>query len=496
MHACRVPRLARVTDRPHRRRRAELGPRLGSSEGVVLMSSGSDNNAQQQKAKIFYDTANDAAMKGNVEYAIQMYQEACKLHPDNLTYRQMLRGVVRTKKFGGDPKKVGMMSGAKNQSIRMKARSAKGKGNYPEALLLCEQAFVNNPWDVSTSREAAEVAEAAGWLPMAEWFVESVLPVANDVDFFKFAAHVYELNEAWAKAISCWERVKKINPYDEEASRQINALSAKATIKKSGLSDAINKQPEGAAGPEKHQPDLEELKQEKVAPEVRLRREVQEHPDRITSWLALVDIYRSRSQLEDAQKVLAEGLKANPRDPNLTEVLAEVQLARLDRAIKQLTQQSHERPRDAAIKDKLNQFVEKRNEVEMAEAQRKAQLQPADFQVQFNLGMVLQKNGKNKEAIAAFQAASAGPTLRVKANYQTGLCFEADGMLKLAERKYQDALKSLEEGDTEMFKALHYQLGRVNEALGNGSVAVEHFNEVAAVDFSFKDVAERLRNLS
>lgn len=459
------------------------------------MSSGSDN-AQQQKAKIFYDTANDAAMKGNLEYAIQMYQEACKLHPDNLVYRQMLRGVVRTKKFGGDPKKVGMMSGAKNQPIRMKARSAKGKGNFAEALMLCEQALVNNPWDINTSREAAEAAEGAGWLSMAEWFVESVLPMANDVDFFRFAAHIYELNEAWPKAINCWERVKKINEYDEDASRQINALSAKATIKKSGLGEAISKAPEGGSGPEKHVPDLEELKQEKLPPEVRLKREIKEHPDRVTSWLALIDIFRSRSQLDEAYKIVSEGLKANPGDPNLTEVQAEVQMARIDRAITQYTQQSRERPHDAEIKKKLGQLIEKRNEYELVEAQRKAKLHPEDFQAQYNFGMVLQKLGRNKEAIAAFQAATSSPSLRVKALFQTGLCFEADGLPKLAERKYQDALKALEEGDTDNLKAIHYQLGRVAEAQGNGSAAEEHYNEVAAVDFTYKDVAERLRNLS
>lgn len=459
------------------------------------MSSGSDNNAQHQKAKIFFETGNDAALKGNFDYAIQMYQEACKLHPVQLTYRQALRGVVR-RKFGGDPKKVGMMSGAKNQTIRMKARSAKGKAKYDEALAICEEAFVNNPWDVNTSREAAEAAEAAGYLELAAWLVESVLPMANDADFFRFAGHIYELNEAWPKAINCWERVKKINEFDEDASRQINALSAKATIKRSGLGEAINKQPEGGSGPEKNMPDLEELKQEKLPPEVRLKREVQEHPERITSWLALADIFRSRSQLEEAMKVLDAGLKANPRDPNLTGALAEVQLARLDYAITKCTQQAKERPHDAAIKGKLQQFIDKRNEVELADAQRKATLHPDDFQAQFNLGMVLQKLGKNKEAIGAFQIASASPTLRVKALYQTGLAFEADGLLKLAERKYQDALKALGEDDTDNLKAIHYQLGRVAEAQGNGSVAEEHYNEVAAIDFSYRDVADRLRNLS
>ena len=57
-------------------------------------------------------------------------------------------------------------------------------------------------------------------------------------------------------------------------------------------------------------------------------------------------------------------------------------------------------------------------------------------------------------------------------------------------------MKSLEEGDADNFLSLHYRLGRVAEALGNSEAAEEHYNEVAAKDYTYLDVAQRLRNLN
>lgn len=458
------------------------------------MSSASGPNELNKRAELLFQTGSDAANKGNFDYAIQMCQDACKLQPDNLKYRQFLRGVER-RKFNNDPSKVSRLVGAKNQPLRMKARSAKSHGRYAEALELCEQAFANNPWDVGAARDAAEAAEQLNLRELAEWLVESVHSVATDIEFFRFAAHVHELNESWNKAIFCWEKVKKISPYDEDASRQINAMSASATIKRAGLGETLGKRQAVPSAAEVLAEELEELKQAQIPPEVRLQREMQENPNRVGPYLELVDILKMRNQLDEAAKVLENGLKAIPQDPTLLLANAEVQIGRLQRAIAAWTKQCHERPGDAEAKSKLHRLNGLLIEYELKEFKRRAALHPEDQRLQLELGLRLAKAGNHDEAIIAFQQARSHPSLRSQALLHAGLSFEAKGNLKLAERSYQDALKAIETEDISSFNTLHYRLGRVAESQGNFPLAEEHYNEVAANDYGYLDVAQRLSNL-
>ena len=110
------------------------------------MSSPSDQN-NDDKAKAFFGYGNDAAQKGNDVYAAQMYKEACKTKPDNLVYRQSLRGVQR-RKFGNDPSKVGRMVGLKLQPLRIKISLAKSRQKWAEVLDLCEEVLAQSPWDL------------------------------------------------------------------------------------------------------------------------------------------------------------------------------------------------------------------------------------------------------------------------------------------------------------------------------------------------------------
>ena len=139
--------------------------------GALPMPSESDS-PDVHKAQTFFQYGNDAALKSNIDYAIDMYKQACKIVPDNLTYRQALRGVQR-RKFNNEPSKVGMLAGARNQPIRMRARSARGKGNYAHALEVCEEAFTHNPWDVADGARGLRGGRA-GRLPPARGMVPGI----------------------------------------------------------------------------------------------------------------------------------------------------------------------------------------------------------------------------------------------------------------------------------------------------------------------------------
>lgn len=459
------------------------------------MSTTPEANPRQQKAQTFFNYANDAALKSNFDYAIQMYQEACKLVPDDLRYRQALRGIER-RKFGGEPAKVGRLVGARTQPIKLRVRHAKSQEKWAHVLEVCEEVFVHNPWDVHASRDAAEAAEHLGMAKVAQWLLESVQGQAEDADYLRHLGQIHELNEDWAKAISAWEKVRKVAPNDELAGRKINALSANATIQRSGLKENLERRSAAAEDEEAAKPDAEEVKRQAMSPEERLRQVIREEPKRVGPYLELADHFRQRNQLDQAWQVLAAGLKTNPDDGILIEAHAELQIVRLKQFLEKGHKKLQEDPTNAELKTKIAQVADKLVEYETTEARRKIAQRPDDMNLRYQLGVTLAGAGRHDEAIAEFQQSRTSPALKVKSLLKAGLSFEANNVHKLAERNYQEALKSAGSDDPATLNELHYRLGRVAEIQGNIQAAEEHYNEVAANDYSYADVAVRLRSLN
>ena len=280
----------------------------------------------------------------------------------------------------------------------------------------------------------------------------------------------------------------------------MNALSANATIQRSGLGNSLQQREAAAKAEEQRDkeisPALDELKQPQLTPEDRWAKEIAENATSVGPYLQYAEHLRLRGQLDEAEKLLMKGLKAIPQDPTLKAVHAEVQTARIQRAIASWARKCKERPDDLEAKAKLDQLQTMLIEYEVEELRRRIKLQPGEYQLHYDLGVRLARTGNHRDAIASFQQARSSPNLKVEALHQAGLSFEAEGALKLAERNYQDALKSADLEDHNTRNALNYRLGRVYEALGNSQKAEEHYNEVAANDYGYLDVAQRLRGLT
>ena len=465
------------------------------------MSSPSDQG-NREKARAFFGYGNDAAQKGNDVYAAQMYKEACKIEPDNLAYRQSLRGVQR-RKFQNDPSKVGGMAKIKIQPIRVKVGMAKRSQKWGDALDLCEEIFALNPWDLVASVDAAQAAENLGLKKIAQYLIEAVIPQGEkDERFLRSAAHFEEFAEDYQKAIWCWDKLRALLPADEEARKQVNHLTAKAAIKKSGLQESIDKhtasgQKIGSAGPEKElPPDAEEMRGERISPEQRLLKEIEETPERIGPYLSLADHYKHEGRLDEAEKILAKGVKANPTDDYMLASYAEVQISRIKVAIDKFTKKVAKEPLDPEPREKLEQLKVALYKYELKELRRKVSVKPDDLKIKMLLGRKLAEGGKHDEAIAEFQQVRNSPELKVQALLHAGLSFKANGVKKLAERNFEDAIRLCDMKDTATLMDLHYNLGLLAEEEGNKAIAEEHYNEVAANDYSYKDVAQRLRKLA
>jgi tetratricopeptide (TPR) repeat protein len=461
------------------------------------MADTSSELKNKERAEAFFLHGNDAAVKNNLDYAIKLYLDATRLVPEHLIYRQSLRGAER-RKFQNDPKKVGNLIAMRLQPIRLRIKSEKALGHWHKVLEHCEEAFSQSPWDVATARDAAEAASHLGWYELAIWSLESVFAQGqSDAEFLRQIATTYERERQWKKAIVCWERVAKLLPSDDQARRKMKDLAASATITH-GEYEERSKTPTEEAGEEVRAVEIAEGARvwKAVDPEERLLKEIESDPQSDRLYYDLSEHYKAHQKLDEAERILAKGVKAIPSSDFLRSARADVQITRLTRAIEAWTRKLQRDPDDAEGKAKLEQLTTMLGEYELKEFKRRLERSPEDAGLRMDYGERLAKLGRHDEAIAEFQHARSSPSLRVRALVAVAASFEAKELPKLAERNLQEALKHVDSDDPTQLKILHYRLGRLAELQEQFDSAEEHYNEVAAIEYSYLDIAERLQRLN
>ena len=120
-----------------------------------------------------------------------------------------------------------------------------------------------------------------------------------------------------------------------------------------------------------------------------------------------------------------------------------------------------------------------------------------DLETHYNLGIAYREMGLFEEAIGEFQkvakAVQNGRPFRYAMQCSTllGLTFMAKGEPKIAAMWYLRALET--PGlDQESILALRYDLGVSQELAGDGSAALDSFQQVYAINIDYRDVAERI----
>ena len=119
----------------------------------------------------------------------------------------------------------------------------------------------------------------------------------------------------------------------------------------------------------------------------------------------------------------------------------------------------------------------------------------ADFQSHYDLGIAFKEMGLLDEAIAELQKALRAPEGKLKSSESLGVCFIEKGAFVVAESILRRALELPAAGDQERL-AILYWLGRALEQQGKKAEARELYGRVFAVDIRFLDVGERAKALA
>ena len=117
----------------------------------------------------------------------------------------------------------------------------------------------------------------------------------------------------------------------------------------------------------------------------------------------------------------------------------------------------------------------------------------ADFQSHYDLGVAFKEMGLLDEAIAELQKALRAPEGKLRSSEAVGVCFIEKGAYVVAESILRRALELPASGDQERLGIL-YWLGRALEEQGKKVEARELYGRVFAVDI--RDVGERTKALA
>ena len=126
---------------------------------------------------------------------------------------------------------------------------------------------------------------------------------------------------------------------------------------------------------------------------------------------------------------------------------------------------------------------------------RRVERYPADMRIKYELAQRFIRLKKWSPAISLLQQSVKDSRISSDALVALGKCFYADGKKELAKRQFEKALPKLSVDEKpEIFKEAHYLLGRLYQESGQKVQADDHYSEILAVDYEYKDARQRLED--
>ena len=471
------------------------------------MSDAGYSPEEQRKRKIASDCFNRATQamaKQNWDYAVEMFITCVKMVPDNLMYRQSLRGCAR-KKYK-DNKSGASMAFLKLSGIRSRIKKARSAKNWADMDTAAEEGLTVNPWDGQFNADLGEATAERGFLEIATFAYETATSPdcsPENKDFLTALAGAYEMRRNYTAAIATLDKVMKLDPLNGAVRSKIQALGADSTIHRGGYEDAKTthevKVEKPTQGYEESIKGNVKTGSEVLAPgeseEADLRRMVRKEPTNVAHYQKLGDYFRREGKLEDAQKTYKLALDVSG-DPNIREQMEDVELDMARRNLN-FAKESAARDRDNPASREI--VVELANELLSQEIEvfsRRVDRYPNDLKLKHELSKRFMRAKKFDKAIPLLQAASKDIRLEAQVLASLGSCFLAKKQNNLAKRQFEKALEKLTSTDNPIpYKECHYYLGRLAQEAADLPTAEKHYTEILAIDYDYKDVASRLNDI-
>jgi tetratricopeptide (TPR) repeat protein len=470
------------------------------------------STAVRQRLQSVFEHAQKSAEKGSRDYAHDLYTQCLVDDPANLIYLQHLLANLSQKY--GNSKKGSRLSALKLTTARMGLNKAIGRGQWREAFQAAADALKANPWDTGTLLGLADAYEQIASDECQLFTLRWALDAApKDLTINRRIARLLGRLGQFDQAVTCWRRVLAVNPIDEEASKAISHLGVEQTIQKGGyeqellqgaLADAA-KLEASIRGYAPVAPDsptatpAEEAAARLVAAEARekeLRAAIDAAPAELSNYLQLAELCSGQQRFRDAQKLLSRALAVSGGgDLAVRERLEEAHLRHAQQQV-EIAERRAQKDKSDDAQQLAQRMAVQANQAELEVYAARAAREPGNALLQFELGLRLKRAGKFKEAIQAFQAARDDTRHKAQVQLNLGESFQHIRQFRLALASYEAAVAAADTMQPDTRKLALYRAGVLAAELNEPKRAEKYLTELAAIDFGYRDVADRLDKLA
>ncbi len=438
------------------------------------------------KGKPFFDRADQLAETGNWDYAIEMYLQGISREPEAMErgHHKLREMSLQRKAAGG--KAAGFLE-------KMKHRSDKDPITN---LFNAEWMMSRDPGSPALWKQMVAAARKGEWREVIHWagntlFDVNRLSAKPSKDIYLFLTDVYKEAELYSEAVRACQMAIQMSGEDAALGDMMRDLSARETIQKGQYDTGgdFTKSVKDLQG-QLDQVRSDELSQNQdfMDRQVNKTRAAYEAEPtvggKINAFVDALTHMDDESFENEAIDVLAKAYKDSETYRYKTRI-GDIRIRQLNRRYQKLMK-AGDKP---AAKDVARELLA----FELEEYADRASNYPTDLAIKYELGRRQLVAGQYDEAISTLQQARRDPKRRTSAMAALGMAFFKKGWNSEAAETFEQALEGdLSEGRR---KELLYNLGTVLEAMEKPDEALEHYSDVAQIDFNYKDVRERIERL-
>lgn len=436
--------------------------------------------------------AKEAFRRKNYDLAVQIYVEAFQFEAND---QEAVEGFFQAAKKLAETRGRGLFGG-------MFGKMSLGTIRDPlKRMAAAFRALAKNPEDKGTLMALGEAAVEAGQLEAA-------------IGGYKRAAEADEadpepwkrLGEALAKrgriqeALSALDNAVKAAPRDQEAIKLRKNTAAEGALKISGFETAKSSRDLIKDKDVAQKLEIEtrlQLTPEHAAAEIqKVVEQCKAEPQNARLRVRLGDLYLQRGEEASALKAFEEAVALDPRNFDLSVRVGDIKLRRYEDEVRAARKALEAAPADAGAKARVEAAEQALIEARLGEYGRRVKEHPLDLAERFKLGRTLLAAKRIEEATAEFQQTVRDPNRKTDSLLLLAKCFEAAKLHGLALKKVEEAVADFPSLTSPRAKEVHYAHADLLARTGNGPRAREIFERLYEEDITYRDVAQRLKELA